>query len=162
MGTSKKPYFVSGLIFFLATALSKFSRNQVRTAGAKLRGTHRHYQVRTAGAKLRGTRRHYQVRTAGAKLRGTRRQPLKLAPLLPPCIKKEFNQVRTAGAKLRGTHRHCAKFQKRFFRGCLMKKVITMIFNWHEFSTLRLQVQCEQSSTSFRSLGILYRSSGSW
>ncbi len=40
-GSSKKPYFVSGLIFFLAAALSKCSRNQVRTAGAKLRGTHR-------------------------------------------------------------------------------------------------------------------------
>ncbi len=41
-GTSKKPYFVSGLIFYLAAALSKCSRKQVRTAGAKLRGTHRH------------------------------------------------------------------------------------------------------------------------
>ncbi len=148
--TSKNPYFVFSLIFFLAATLSKCSRNQVRTTGAKLRGTHRQplnlapllpscikkefNQVRTTGAKLRGTHRQplnlapllpscikkefNQVRTTGAKLRGTHRQPLNLAPLLPSCIKKEFNQVRTAGAKLRGTHRHCAKFQKRFFRGC--------------------------------------------
>ncbi len=40
-GTSKKPYFVFGLIFFLAVALSKCLSKQVRTAGAKLRGTHR-------------------------------------------------------------------------------------------------------------------------
>ncbi len=52
-GTSKKPYFVSGLIFFLAAALSKCSRKQVRTAGAKLRGTHRQpLRLRSAFAAL--------------------------------------------------------------------------------------------------------------
>ena len=65
MGTSKKPYFVFGLIFFLAATLSKCSRKQVRTAGAKLRGTHRQTlkQVCTATRCVpqgvaRGTHRH--------------------------------------------------------------------------------------------------------
>ncbi len=73
VATSKKPYFVFGLIFFLAATLSKCSRSPATLRFCRL---------------------------------ASRKNLIRCVPQ----------------GVARGTHRHCAKFQKRIFRGALVEQ----------------------------------------